>query len=126
MEFPGDQREAAFKSIEQATVIEPTAMWQVEVPAMIANRDVIGLPSQGRSRPITSAPITPENTNKNTVANIQLQTEWKCSLKFPFEGHPKWDKINVCQPCAFEILFYFILFFCNFCNKSDLCVFAPI
>lgn len=42
-----------------------TAMWQVDVPQIIAMRAVIGWSSQGRLNPFTSAPRTPAKTEKN-------------------------------------------------------------
>lgn len=46
-----------------------TAMWQVDVPQIIAMRAVIGWSSQGRLNPFTSAPRTPAKTNKNADIN---------------------------------------------------------
>lgn len=42
-----------------------TAMWQVDVPQIIAMREAIGWSSQGKWKPFTSAPITP-GTSKIT------------------------------------------------------------
>lgn len=46
-----------------------TAMWQVDVPQIIAMRAVIGWSSQGRLNPFTSAPRTPAKTVKNADIN---------------------------------------------------------
>lgn len=46
-----------------------TAMWQVEVPQIIAMRAVIGRSSQGRLNPFTSAPRTPAKRKKNADIN---------------------------------------------------------
>lgn len=49
-----------------------TAMWQVDVPQIIAMRAVIGWSSQGRLNPFTSAPRTPAKTEKKLQILITI------------------------------------------------------
>lgn len=48
-----------------------TAMWQVDVPQMIAIRQVIGWSSQGKLKPCTPAPSTPGTKEQKNEINIK-------------------------------------------------------
>lgn len=47
-----------------------TAMWQVDVPQIIAMREVIGWSSQGKWSPFTSAPSTPGKSKIRDLNHI--------------------------------------------------------
>ncbi len=48
-----------------------TAMWQVDVPQIIAMREAIGWSSQGKLKPFTSAPITPwKSKNADVIFHL--------------------------------------------------------
>lgn len=74
-----------------------TAMWQVDVPQIIAMRAVIGWSSQGRLNPFTSAPRTPAKTKKMQILITMICIFRKIKGSLAQQCQAKAIRNNVCK-----------------------------